>query len=151
MFIIDLFHPRYAFAVQPFSYGKMRHGVIGGSSVPVFDIGRAQHYVSLPDDLDRAAPFLGQPGAERNNQCLAQRMGMPAGTRARLKGDIGAIDTLRGLGIKSRINADIACKILFVCRGRRAGTCRNHELSLGLGMSRGDGYAPGKKQTKNEK
>jgi len=119
--------------------------------VPVFDIGRAQHHIPLPDDLDRTAPFLGQPGAERNDQYLAQRMGMPVGARTRLKGDVGTVDALRGLGFKSRINADIACKILFGCRGRRAGTCRNHELSLGLGMSRGHGYDPGKKQAKNEK
>ena len=69
--------------------------------MPVFDIGRAQHHIPLPDDLDRTAPFLGQPGAERNDQYLAQRMGMPVGARTRLKGDVGTVDALRGLGSKA--------------------------------------------------
>ncbi len=85
--------------------------------MPVLDIGRAQHHVSLPDDLYRAAPLLGQPGAERDDKGLPQRMGMPVGARARLKGDIGTINPLRGLGIKSRINAYMACEILFGSRG----------------------------------
>ena len=112
LLIADLFHPRHAFAVQPFTYGEMRHGGIRGRAVPVLDVGRTQHHVPLPDDLYRASPFLGQPDAGRNEQGLAQRVGMPFGARTRLKGDVGTVDALWCLCFKSRINADIACKIL---------------------------------------
>ena len=67
----------------------MRHGGIRGRAVPVLDVGRTQHHVPLPDDLYRASPFLGQPDAERNEQGLAQRVGVPVGARTRLKGDVG--------------------------------------------------------------
>lgn len=151
LLIAYLFHPRHTFAVQPFAYGEMRHGGIRGRTVPVLDVGRTQHHVPLPDDLYRTSPFLGQPDAERNEQGLAQRVGVPVGARTRLKGDVGTVDALRGLCLKSRINADIACKILSGCRGRRAGTCRNHELPLCFSMSRGHGHNPGKQQAKDEK
>ena len=94
--------------------------------------------------LYRASPFLGQPDAERNEQGLAQRVGVPVGARTRLKGDVGTVDALWCLGFKSRINTDITCKILSGCCGRRAGTCRNHELSLGFSISRGHGHNPKK-------
>ena len=122
----------------------MRHGGIRGRAVPVLDVGRTQHHVPLPDDLYRASPFLGQPDAERNEQGLAQRVGVPVGARTRLKGDVGTVDALWCLGFKSRINTDITCKILSGCCGRRAGTCRNHELSLGFSISRGHGHNPKK-------
>ena len=131
LFICDALHPRYAASFQMFSYGEMRHCVIGHSSMPMFDIGGAQPHVSLADNLYRASPFLSQSDAECNEQCLAQRMGMPVGARTRLKGNVGTVDALRSLSFKSRVNADITYEVLLWSWRGVAGLSRNHDLFLG--------------------
>ena len=64
--------------------------VVGVAPCQCFSPGREPDDVARPDFLDRAALALHPAAAGRDDQRLAQRMGVPGGARAGLEGDAGA-------------------------------------------------------------
>src|SRR5208282_4164894 len=87
LFVADLFHPLDGLAVELFLNGDVRHGGGRRGTVPVFFTRREPDYVTRPDLLDRATPALGEAAAGSHDQGLAQRVGVPGGSSARLERD----------------------------------------------------------------
>ena len=90
LFVAHLFHPFNDFAVELFLNGDVRHGSGRRRAMPVLLARREPDHVSRPDFLDRAALALRPSAARRHDQRLPQRMRVPCGASARLKGDARA-------------------------------------------------------------
>src|SRR5262245_4785499 len=97
LLIADLFQPVHGPALDRFLDGDMRHRRRRRCAVPVLLAGRKPDHVARPDLLDRAALALRPAAAERDDQGLAERMGMPGGASARLERYAGAADAC-GIG-----------------------------------------------------
>ena len=69
--------------------------------------------VARTDFFDRPAFGLRPAKAGRDNQGLAERMGVPCGTGARLEGDVTAAHTWRIANLEHGVDADGAGKIGF--------------------------------------
>ena len=68
--------------------------------------------IAGPNFLDGPAFPLSPAAARSNDQGLTERMRVPSGPRARLERDAGADDPCRIWGVKQRIDADRAGKIV---------------------------------------
>src|SRR5918994_3848053 len=95
LLVADLFHPVDDLAVQRLLNGDVRHCRRGGCAMPMLLIRRKPDHIARADFLDRAAPGLHPAEAGRDDQNLAEGMGVPCRTRARLEGDAGAAGTCR--------------------------------------------------------
>jgi hypothetical protein len=89
--------------------------------MPVLFAGGKPDDVARPDFLDRTALALRPAAAERDDEGLAERMGMPGRACARLERDGGASDTRRRTTLEGRVDADGAREIIrrALCGGRR--------------------------------
>jgi hypothetical protein len=89
LFVADFFHPVNGLAVEAFLNGDVRHGRSGRGAVPVFLPRRKPDHVPPMNVLDRPTPALNPAEARRHVQRLAQRVGVPGGSRSRLERDRG--------------------------------------------------------------
>ena len=110
LFVADLFHPIDNFPVALFLNGDVRHGRGRRSPMPVLLAGREPDHITGPDLLDRASPTLRQAAASRDDEGLTERMRVPCGTCAGLKGDAGALNKRRIGRLKKRIDSHGACE-----------------------------------------
>jgi hypothetical protein len=99
-------HPIDDLAVLRFRNGNVRHRGGRRRSVPVLFAGREPHHVTGPDFFDGTAFALRASEAGGDDQCLAKRMGMPCGARARLESDARAARARRSRRREQRIDAD---------------------------------------------
>src|SRR5260221_2474332 len=114
LLVTDLYHPVDRLAFEFLLNGDMRHGRRGRRPVPVLLARREPDHIAGPDFLDGPTPPLGPAAAGRHDESLAERMRVPSGPRARLKGDAGSAHAARRGRIEQRINPDCARKP--ICR-----------------------------------
>src|SRR6516164_8022104 len=81
----DVLHPLYMNPVERLLHGDVHHRTGRASAVPVLLAGRNPHHVTGTDFADRTAPGLHAAEARHHQEGLAERMGVPCGTRARLE------------------------------------------------------------------
>ena len=74
--------------------------------MPVLDSGRNPNDISLANDLDRTTPLLYPANAICHDQDLAERMGVPGRTRARLEGDYSTAGAAWLSRIKERLHTN---------------------------------------------
>ena len=98
------FEPVHNFSVELFLDGDMGHG--GGESgpVPVFFAGGKPDDIAGTDLLDGRAFALSQAAAGGDDQRLAERVGMPCGSRARLEGDACTLNECWIRSLEERID-----------------------------------------------
>ena len=114
LFVADVLQPIHDLAVESLLNRDMSHGRGRCCSMPMFLAGCKPNHISGMDFLNRTACPLGPSAARRDNQSLSQGMGMPSGTRSRLKRNAGTRNNC-GVGcLKKRVNTDSARKP--VCR-----------------------------------
>src|SRR5258708_31541573 len=77
LFVVDLFHPVGALAVELFNNGNVRHGRGCRGAVPMLLTRREPDHVTGPNLLDWASSALCPTAASRPDQGLAQRGGAP--------------------------------------------------------------------------
>lgn len=82
----DFLHPCDRATVDRFGNGDMRHRILRRRAVPVFHPFRYPDDIALMHLLNRLALALDPAFALRHYQRLTQRMRMPRGACARLKG-----------------------------------------------------------------
>lgn len=87
LLVADFFQPIHRPVVLRFGKGDVRHRAVRRDAVPVFDAGWNLHHVARPHLFNRAAPALHAPDARSHDQGLSQRVRVPGGASARLKGD----------------------------------------------------------------
>ena len=112
LFVADLFHPVDGLAVELFLNGDVRHGRGRRGTVPMLLARREPDHVTRPNFLDRASPALYQAATRRHDQGLAQRVGVPCGTGARLERDTGADRARWIVCLEQGVNAHGAGEIL---------------------------------------
>src|SRR4051812_48079378 len=95
LLVSNLFHPVNGFAVERLLDGNMRQSGSRRCAVPVLLTRLEPDHVSRMNLLDRATVALHPAAACRDDQDLAERMGVPRRARARLKGDRVASRTRR--------------------------------------------------------
>src|SRR5438067_975111 len=103
--VADLLHPVDDLAVQRFLDGDMGHRRRRLGAVPMLLAGRRPDHVTWADLLDRSAPALHPTAARRDDQRLAERMGVPVAAGARLESDGGAGHAPRLGRLEQRIDA----------------------------------------------
>src|SRR5882724_10875869 len=84
----------------------MRHRSCRCRAVPVLLVWRKPYDVAGTNFFDRSALALHPAKAEHDDKSLAERMGMPSGTCARLEGDVTSADAYRVAHLKHRVHAD---------------------------------------------
>lgn len=87
-----MFHPLSSFAIQPLHNGDVGHGSDWRSAMPVFLPWRSPDHVSRANFLNPATPLLNSAVASRDDQRLAQRVGVPGAPGAGLEGYTGCLD-----------------------------------------------------------
>src|SRR4029079_8614829 len=112
LLVAHVLHPIDRLAVERLLDGDMRHRRRGRRAVPMFLAGRKPDDVARPDFLHRTVPALRPAAAGRNDQCLAERMGMPGGARSWLECNAGADDTRRIGRLEQRIDANRSGEIV---------------------------------------
>ena len=80
--------------------------------MPVLLTRRKPDDITRVDFLDRAAPSLHPAAARRDDQGLAERMGVPCRARAGFERDAGASNTCRIGRLEQRVNTDCAGEII---------------------------------------
>src|SRR6266571_442480 len=90
LLVCDLLHPVDDLAVQFLLDSDVRHRGPRQGAVPVLLSRRAPDNVARTDHLDRATPTLHAATTGRDDQRLAERMGVPVATGARLERHVGA-------------------------------------------------------------
>src|SRR5690348_10787771 len=95
LFVSHLLHPLDHLAVLFFVEGDVHHGGGGSGAVPVLLAGSDPDHITWPNFLHRPAPALHPAAACRNDESLAERMGVPRSARARLKSYAGALKKRR--------------------------------------------------------
>src|ERR1700722_21004260 len=106
----NMFHPLDELAVESLLDRDVAHRGSRRRAVPVLMPRRAPNHVPGSDFDDRLTLALRPTASGSDEQRLAQRMGMPGGACARLKGDARARDTgglRRGV---QRIDANVSRK-----------------------------------------
>src|SRR2546428_12802039 len=78
------------------------------SAMPVFLPWLDPDNIALPDFLYLTAQLLNPPGASRNDQSLAQRMGVPCCPSARLERDTGTGHACGIWGLEERVDTHCA-------------------------------------------
>src|SRR5437016_1554469 len=86
-FIAYLFHPLHDLPIEIFLNGNVCHRCGWRSAVPMLFSRRKPYYVARTNFFNRAAFALSASIAGGNNQSLAERMRVPCGASAGLKGD----------------------------------------------------------------
>src|SRR5215212_719646 len=112
LFVADLFHPVGGLSVELFLNGNVRHGRGCRGAVPMLLTRREPDHVTRPYFLGWASPTLCQAVTRCHNQGLAQRVGVPCGTGARLKRDTGADRPRWIVCLEQGVNAHGAGEIL---------------------------------------
>jgi hypothetical protein len=87
LFVADLFHPVDDLAVELFLNGNMRHGRGRRGTMPMLLAWREPDHIAGMDLLNGTALALHPPATGRDNQGLAERMGMPRCSSTRLERD----------------------------------------------------------------
>src|SRR5215204_3281852 len=106
--VTDLLHPLDDLAVQRLLDGDMGHRRRCLGAVPVLLAGCRPDHVAWADLLDRTAPALHPAATRRDDQRLAERMGVPIAARARLESDGGSRCTRRLARLEQWVDADRA-------------------------------------------
>src|SRR5579864_963481 len=104
LLVADLFQPVDDLPVELLLDGDVRHRGGRGGSMPVLLAGREPDHVTGADLLDRSTFALGPATAGRDDEGLAERMGVPRGPRARLEGDAGALHECRIGCLEERVD-----------------------------------------------
>ena len=81
-------------------------------AVPVLLARREPDHVAGPDLLDRSTLALNPAAAGRDDQGLAERMGVPRGAGAGLEGHACAADASRSLALEQRIDPNGAGELV---------------------------------------
>src|SRR6516162_1781909 len=97
LLVRDLFLPVNNFPIERFLNGDVRHCDRRTGAMPMLLSGFEPDDISRPDFFDGTAPFLSPADAGSHDQRLAERMRMPGGSCAGLKGNACAART-RGIG-----------------------------------------------------
>ena len=113
--VADLLQPFNVFAVQRFLHRGVRHRRGGRRAMPMLLARRKPDDVAGAYLLDRSAFALDPAEAGRDDQGLAERMGVPGGARTRLECHAGGADPRRFGRLKQRIEPNDAGEIF----GRR--------------------------------
>src|SRR5262245_33096774 len=95
-----------------FDNGNVRHSRSARRAVPMLLIRWAANHVTWSNFHDRTSPTLHQTAASRDDQGLAQRMGVPIGPCAGLERHTGREHAGRIGSLVQWVNADRASKIL---------------------------------------
>jgi hypothetical protein len=95
LFFADVFHPIDDLAIALFLDGDVRHARRRGAPMPVLLAGSNPDHITEPDLLDRSACALNPTPASNDDESLAERMRMPRGSRSRLEGYTGTLNTRR--------------------------------------------------------
>ena len=88
--------------------------------MPVLLAGWKPHDIAGTDFFDRPAFGLRPAKAGRDDEGLAERMGVPRGARARLEGDVTAAHARWVANLEHRVHANRAGEIGFGSFGRKA-------------------------------
>src|SRR6266446_5622840 len=110
--VAHFFQPVDALAIELLQDRDVRHGRRGGRTMPMLLAGRTRDYITRPDHLDRPSPALDQTTSGRDDERLAERMGVPGSAGAGLEGDADAETARRLLRLKQRIDPHGACERL---------------------------------------
>src|SRR5689334_8173077 len=106
LLVADLFHPVDGLAVELFLDGDVRHRRGGRCTVPMLLARREPDHVAGTDLLGRTAVALYPAATRRDDQGLAQRVGVPRGAGARLERDAGPGDARRVGRLEQRVHAN---------------------------------------------
>lgn len=106
LLVTDLFHPVDNFTVELFLNGDVRHGRSRRGTVPVLLAGWEPDHITGPYLLGKSAFALGPAAACRDDQRLTERMRVPCGSRARLKGYAGTLNECRFGRLEKWIDSD---------------------------------------------
>src|SRR5436305_147155 len=106
LLVAHMLQPVDDLAVERLLDGDVSHGRTRRGPVPVLLARREPDHVAGMDLLDRAALPLDPAAARRDDEGLAQRMGMPGRPGPGLERDAGTGRTGRGLRLKQRVDAD---------------------------------------------
>jgi hypothetical protein len=87
LLVTYVFEPIHNFSVELFLDGDMGDGGCESGPVPVFFARGKPDHIAGTDLLDWRALALSPAAAGSDDQRLAERVGMPCGSRARLEGD----------------------------------------------------------------
>lgn len=127
-----MFQPLHNYAFRALLDGGVGHGCGWGCAMPMLFSGRKPHYIARSNLFDFAAFALRPAASSRNNQCLAERMGMPRSPCARLEGYAVAGHPRRVRRLKEWIDPDRAGKPVrrALSRRLRAGAFNFHAQIL---------------------
>jgi hypothetical protein len=106
--VTDLLQPIHNFAVELLLNCDMCHGCCERGPVPVFFARRKPDYVSGADLFDGRAFALSPAAAGRDDQRLAERVGVPCGSGARFEGDACSLNQCGLGGLEERIDTNCA-------------------------------------------
>src|SRR5688572_22693492 len=104
LLVADMLQPVDGLAVELLVDGGVRQGRRRRGAVPVLFAGRDPDDIARADFLDRPAPPLYPATARRDQERLAERMRVPSGPRAGLKGDARPGRTRGGDGLDQGVN-----------------------------------------------
>jgi hypothetical protein len=122
-----MLQPIDGLAVELFLDSDVAHARGDRGPVPVPFTGREPDHVAGPDFLDRTALALRPAKAGRDDQGLAERMGVPSRARARFEGDERAGDAGWLGRAQERVDANRSGEIL---RRALAGGLRSAAIDL---------------------
>src|SRR6266567_7411491 len=120
LFVADLFHPVDILAVEGFRNRDMRHGGRRRRAVPMLLARWKPDDVAGTDFLDRPTFAVHPAEAGRDNQGLAERMGVPHGSGTGFESHMTAAHARRVADLKHWIDADGAGEPRFRAFARGA-------------------------------
>src|ERR1019366_3120323 len=128
----DVLHPLDELAVKSLLDGDVRHCRCRCGAMPVLVVRWAPDHVARADFDDRLALALRPTASGGDDQSLTQRVCVPGGACARLKGDARARDTGRLRRGVQRINTDVSGEVVggSFLRRLRPGVFQFHGGSL---------------------
>jgi hypothetical protein len=110
--VANLFHPIGSRAVEIFLNGDVCHGCGWRGAVPMFLTRRDRDHVPRPNLLNRTTPGLHPTAASRNDQGLAQRMGVPCCPSTGLERNTGTARACWIVWLKQGVNTYSAGEIV---------------------------------------
>ena len=106
LLIRDLFQPIHRSTIESLLHRDVRHSCGWCCTMPVLDASGNPNDISLANYLNGSAPLLNPADTVCHDQDLAERMGVPGGSRSWLKRHLATARTCRFPHVEKRLHAN---------------------------------------------